>query len=112
MLSTDLLGLVAINVLVLSYFLWRLRKIERFVARNSKRSLSLRKLAEVESTLTELSDAYDALLESHKKLRSRISMRQLREKRKNGTDVPDATTDPDGWKREMRLKLRQSGVLK
>lgn len=112
MLSTEFLILAGGCALVLLVFGVQLRKITNFVAKTNKRSVSLRRIAELEATLTELSDAYAALLDSHKKLRSRISMRQLREKRGNGSDIPDPASDPAGWKRAMRLQLRREGVLK
>lgn len=75
-------------------------------------SLSLKQLAELESQLTELYDSYHALLASHKKLRSRIGMREVREKRRSGETngtappaEPDPQKDPEGWKRHMRAKL-------
>ena len=82
-------------------------------------AISLKRLAEVEIALTELTDSYQALLTSHKKLRSRIGMREVREKRRSGNgegdtitgDLPDPTADPEGWKKAMRLKLR-TGQLK
>jgi len=83
-----------------------------FMRRARKNAVRPRVIAELASSLTELQDAYEALLASHKKLRSRISMRDLREKRSNGSDMPDSTTDPAGWKRQMRLQLRKDGVLK
>lgn len=70
-------------------------------------------VAAISAQLTELDDAYHALLDSHKKLRSRIGMRELREKRRNDDDnapppgdAPDPQSDPEGWKRHMRAKLR------
>lgn len=77
-----------------------------FIKLQNKRSLSLSKLAEIETQLTELTDAYDALLASHKKLRSRIGMRAHRAG-KGTTDggIPDSRDDPAGYKRAMRLKL-------
>lgn len=80
----------------------RVRNAINRMENDNKRSLSLRKMAEVEASLSELTDAYDALLTSHKKLRSRIGMRHHRE-RKN--EVPDPQQDPAGYKRAMRLKL-------
>ena len=122
MLSTDFLVLLGVIAAIAVVFQWQIIRIYRFCRRSidfvensNKRSLSLRRMAEVEATLTELSDAYDALLKSHKKLRSRIGMRENRARRANGAkddDIPDAKTDPDGWKRAMRLKLRREGVLR
>jgi len=122
MLSTNFLVILAVIAALALVFQVQIagikkfcRKITDFVEKSNKRSLSLARIAEVEATLTELSDAYDALLKSHKKLRSRIGMRENREKRANGAledNMPDARTDPDGWKRAMRLQLRREGVLK
>lgn len=86
------------------------RDTEEFIKLQNKRSLSLSKLAEIETQITELTDSYDALLTSHKKLRSRIGMRANRAG--NGkSDVPDPREDPAGYKRAMRLKLG-AGQLK
>lgn len=67
---------------------------------------SLKRLSSIESELTEIVDSVSTLHDSMKKLRSRIGMRNLRSK-PNGadTDLPDPRTDPDGWKRAMRLRL-------
>ena len=84
------------------------------VLNDNKRAIGLRRLTDIEVTLTELTDSYDALLESHKKLRSRIGMRKTREDQKtppNGA-APNPQTDPDGYKRAMRLELRAKGILK
>ena len=87
-------------------------KVGDYVKTQNKRSLTLKRMAEVESTLTELTDSYDALLTSHKKLRSRIGMRATRDqKASNGLDAPDPATDQAGYKRVMRLKLRKEGKL-
>jgi hypothetical protein len=87
----------------------RVRNAVRRLETQNARSLTLAKMAHVEAALTELTDAYDALLDSHKKLRARIGMRKVRADRKeNGSDVPDSTVDPAGYKRAMRLKLNQN----
>ena len=110
-LSTITLGALALNALILGYCLWKIARIREFVRKKNARSLSLAKLADLEATLTELLDGYNALLESHKKLRSRIGMRENRRRRANG-EIPDPTQDPDGWKRAMRLQLKRDGILK
>lgn len=64
--------------------------------------------------LQAVDDSLAALEASHKKLRSRVGMRELREKRKvesNGEDFDQEATDKEKWKREMRLKLHR-GELK
>lgn len=82
------------------------RDTEEFIKLQNKRSLSLSKLAAIETELTELRDAYDALLTSHKKLRSRIGMRANRAvKGQSDGEIPDPAVDPAGFKRAMRLKL-------
>ena len=80
----------------------------------NKRSVSLAKLAEVESTLTELSDSYEALLASHRKLRSRITMRANREKRANGAESDDGSPPADeagraAYKNALRDAARKKG---
>lgn len=47
----------------------------------SECSTLARRLREVEPSIAELSSQYDSLLESHKRLRSREGMRNLRERR-------------------------------
>lgn len=119
MLSTELSLFLAILatfiVIVLTFFSWRIaravqyaRSCAEFVSNQNAESLSLRRLAEIESSLTELTDAHHALYESNKKLRARITMRQNRAAKNGaGDDLPDPKTDPDGWKRAMRVRLHQ-----
>lgn len=69
--------------------------------------------------LAELEDLFEALNASHKRLRSRVGMRELREKRKVADNVPDALgvdgkaandDTPEEWKRRMRLKLHKGEI--
>ena len=84
------------------------RAINHLDTRNA-RSVTLAKMAYVEASLTELTDAYDALLTSHKKLRSRIGMRAVRQGKIDAAEaMPDSQTDPAGYKKAMRLKLRST----
>jgi len=62
-------------------------------------------MAAVEATMTDLTDSYDGLLASHKKLRSRIGMRATREKAENSLDSGDD-------KVKLRLAAKQSGLLR
>lgn len=69
-------------------------------------------VAELAAGLTELTDAYDALLRSHKKLRSRIGMRENR-----GADgrreSPQGQLSLDSTdKIALRLAARQHGLLR
>lgn len=117
MLSTELSLFLAIfagfNVVIWIIFAWRVRRAVNYtracvswIENNNAEALSLRRLAEIDAALTELTDAHHALYNSNKKLRARITMRENRAK-PNGdaSDLPDPKTDPDGWKRAMRVKL-------
>jgi len=57
--------------------------------------------------LQELDDNHEALAASHKRLRSRVGMRELREKRKDEKTVRSngAGESPEDWKRRKRLEL-------
>lgn len=126
MLSTGLytgLGVFCALMLVFAVFLvrwqWRLalyaKEAIEYVQLQNEKSLSLRKLADLETTLTELLDAYESLLSSHKKLRSRIGMRNLREKRGNSVDsmtVPASDADRAAYKAELRDKATAKGLLR
>jgi len=81
------------------------------VREGNAESLSLKRVTDLEASLTELTDSYEAVRVSLRKLRARITMRENRETPANG-ELPDPRSDPDGYKRAMRLKLRESGALK
>lgn len=68
------------------------------------------KIAELSAELTELTDSYAALLKSHKKLRSRITMRENREKRVDNAPAEDLSSGRD--KRALRLAAKERGLLK
>jgi len=57
--------------------------------------------------MQELDDNHEALAASHKRLRSRVGMRELREKRKDERTVSENGADGsvDDWKRRKRLEL-------
>lgn len=63
-----------------------------YVQKHNAADVSLVKLTELETGLTELTDSYHALLDSHKKLRSRIGMREVRERRGNSKTAPPGET--------------------
>jgi hypothetical protein len=68
-----------------------------------KNSPSLqRRVQTLEIALAELHDAYELLLASHKRLRSRTGMREYRARQDE--DIPDSRVDPTGWKRAMRAR--------
>ena len=80
------------------------------------RHRNLRDIRAIVLHLSELEDMHEALAASHKRLRSRVGMRDLRERRKsekNGADDEPKREgfDPEAWKREKRLEIA-SGKLK
>lgn len=119
-LSTIALVLLCISIVVLAICLYYcVRAVRysqaawRFVSEQNENSVSLKAIAGIETQLTDLYDAHHALFDSHKKLRSRIGMRELRQKRRNADEpdetldeIPDPKKDPEGWKRAMRARLR------
>lgn len=81
----------------------------------NKNAVSLRRIAELEATLTELSDSYEVLLKSVKKLGARARTRAARQ---NGTDEADLSSAPPAeeaeraaYKSRLREKLRKEGRL-
>lgn len=66
-------------------------------------------VAALSSEMTELQDSYQSLLKSHKKLRSRIGMREVREKA--GSD-PGSDLSSETDKRQLRLAVKAAGLLK
>lgn len=86
---------------------WSLRKVLR--------GGSLKSLSELSLRVEELTSLYSSLHESHKKLVSRVGMRQLREKRASDSESDTSETSPSNserspttsgdWKRRMRMKI-------
>lgn len=120
-LQISLVGIAALLAIFLAGLCLRQAIIARdqaaacakFVNEQNKRSISLKRMAEVEATLTDLTDSYDSLLKQHKKLRSRIGMR---ENRQRAASEPVAETADDlstmRDKRELRLRCKERGLLK
>ena len=81
---------------------------------NNLEALKDSRIAVLDTTLTELCDQVSSLEASHKRLRSKYSMRDLRERRNASEDDPNhelnLSTTKD--KRALRLKLREKGLLK
>lgn len=76
-----------------------------------------RDYGEILRQIFELDDRLCALNDSHKRLRSRVGMRELRARRKqehNGPDTEPETTDEarqrEEWKRQMRVKLHRGEI--
>lgn len=75
--------------------------------KKSVRAISLRRMLKLEAEMTDMTDAIASMRGSLAKLRSRISMRQLREER--GTEQileyeNGEPTDPDDWYKWARRK--------
>lgn len=114
-LVTAALASVSVVALVLAWVALRqsARAIEygrracQYTQEANEESVSLAKLASLECTMTELTDSYDALLTSHKKLRSRIGMREHRQKGANGSADLDSRD-----KVALRLSAKSRGLLR
>ena len=94
----------------------RVKSAVNFVQNQNKNAVSLRRMAEVEATLTDLLDSYQSLLTSHKKLRSRIGMREHREKKnaESSGNVGEAPTDEvekARYKAQLRADMKARGLL-
>lgn len=78
-----------------------------FCEKNNKASVTLKRMTALEVEMTEITDSVKSIHTSLHKLRSRIGMRDLAERKKNEQvgDVPDSVDDPEGWKTAMRQKL-------
>lgn len=83
------------------------RACASFARETASAKLDRAKIAELDASITELTDAYDALLKSHKKLRSRLTMRANRQDAGNGVDLSNETE-----KKRLRLQCRERGLLK
>lgn len=112
------LGLGAFATVVAFSSVAECRKMARYCAQctdymhdNNMEALKDSKLAAIASELTELSDSFASLSASHKRLRSKYGMQDLRARRNAGDDGEvdlSETTD----KRALRLELRKKGLLK
>jgi hypothetical protein len=98
------IGVVALGVAILAC-IYAQAAVQAATAEVSE-SRFLAELAKLSAEVTELADAYTSLMESHRKLRSRIGMRGLREQRKD-VAVPDPATS----KAELRAELAKAGKL-
>lgn len=109
MLSTATISLIASTVAILVAFfaVW-------LVLTRNARHLGLKRIAELTGDVAVLTDSFDALLKSHNTLRSRVSMRENREK--NNPKVPDETPTqfplaPMTPKEQIRANLAARGKL-
>lgn len=108
----------------LFYFVLHARKLAAYagecaswIEKHNLDALADSKIAELERSLTELWDSHQSLLASHKRLRSKYGMRDLRERRKNGddTDNPDLFADDErkaAQKAKLRAQAKRDGLLR
>ena len=59
---------------------------------------------ELEIEVQALRNAYESTKDSLKRINSRYAMREKRAKGRNGADLPDPETDPEGWRSAMQTK--------
>lgn len=94
------------------------RRCLEIARENTIEALSESKLAELERSLTELWDSHSSLLASHKRLRSKYGMRDLRERRRDngedqeGFDFPDDEAEKARYKAKLRRQCKERGLLK
>ena len=113
MLSTTLSTiLAALSLLVALFACWFAYSAARFCAEKNARSVSLKKITELATSVGDLQDSYEALYKSYKRLNSRKAMRDAREAKTNGTGEPDSRIAPDEWKRWARVQLQQGTLRK
>ena len=79
-------------------------------------AVSKKQIADLTVGLTDLADAYHSLLKQHKNLVSRLSMRELREKRRDAQGVHDVDDSIDisttRDKVELRKQAKRDGLLR
>jgi hypothetical protein len=75
-----------------------------------RRAPSLKHVAALQTELTELKDSYDTVITSLKKLRSRVGMRELRDRGEVQPDGMPPSDSPD-WKKQARIALAKAGKL-
>ncbi len=118
-LSTALALILAVAALAVALIAYRgsRKSVENVVSlaqwtrENSSKSLSLKRIAQLEADMTDLQESYDTLLGSMKKLRAKIHLRMAREKRHPGSDEPnDLHSETD--KNALRLNAKGAGLLR
>ncbi|MGI9457522.1 MAG: hypothetical protein ACR2NU_13240 [Aeoliella sp.] len=86
------------------------REAVEHVMTQNKNAVSLARTAELEAAVTDLADSYHSLLTAHKKLRSRIGMREVRAKRADGESGDNDLHSTD--KAVVRLAAKSAGLIK
>lgn len=96
-----LLSLSLVAAVMAAWFFARLRRLLK--------GASSRSLTNLDLAVTELQSQFESLLAAHRRLHSRVSMRELREKRKD--EPVDESTPPNGADREKLRELARSRGL-
>ena len=127
MLSTPVIVVcliyLAVCTLICAYCLRYAWKANVFAQRavvwtqeNSEKSVALKQLEDYGIALADLNERHVALYESHKKLRSRVGMRELRERRSkeaagDGDDKQLQLSDANVSKDDLREAAKKRGLL-
>lgn len=102
---------LAISILALIFSVYAVRYAQIF----SASSVSVRQLSKLEGEMTLQADSLTSLHESLSKLRSRVGMRELRQRRKDGPEAveDDLTTEAGRTAARTRLEsqLASTGRL-
>lgn len=127
MFSTELsTGFLVLSLLLVAFALavfWWIKAVAVRVAaaieylhNQNKNAVSLRRIAELEGTMAELSDSYEALLKSVRKLGARARTRANREPEadpvvESGGKAPADEVERARYKARLREALRKDGRL-
>lgn len=103
-LSTVALVLALVAAAFALYAMIYSRRCFEFVQQSNARSVTLKRLTEIETELTEQTDSIVAIQQSMRKLRGRLQARRLNSEKPEPTTSPE---DPEEWKRRANLKLMQ-----
>lgn len=109
-------GLCTISAIWALFMAIKARDFARMAAKWCEERAERKQMAELSAELTSLTDSYDSLLAMHKRLRSRIGMREKRERdaASNGADgdaVPSDAAAKAAYKQRLRHDLKAKGLL-
>lgn len=97
-----MLEILALTVATVAFFM----AAAALLLANRRVKLPFSRLVELERQAADLGEQFEALLASHKRLRSRAGMRELRERRENGEDSGDnRPLNPADYKAQLRTRL-------
>lgn len=108
MISTVLTVISLLIAGACAFWAWRSDRNARrcfvYVAESNKRSVTLRKLSEIEATLLDHADAVSALQDGIRKVRGRMTARANNAKRAQANGATDELDDEE-WKRRTTLAM-------